>query len=97
MFALLAIGARRYGDAAKFDARFKKRIWRIIAASMIMGATLWFCDLQLGALLAPPGWRGLGLLILITLSAVAYFGSGQLLGAFRMSEFKSAVRRNPKT
>ena len=97
MFALLAIGARRYGDAAKFDARFKKRIWRIIAASMIMGATLWFCDLQLGAILALPGWRGLGLLILITLGAVAYFGSGQLLGAFRMSEFKSAVRRSPKT
>jgi len=97
MFALLAIGARRYGDAAKFDARFHQRIWRIIAASLIMGAALWFADLQLGALMATSGWRSLGLLILIVLGAVTYFGSGQLIGAFRMSEFRSALRRGGKT
>jgi putative peptidoglycan lipid II flippase len=97
MFALLALGARGYGDAAKFDARFHKRIWRIIAASLIMGVTLWFFELQLGALLALPGWRGMGLLILIVIGAASYFGSGQLIGAFRMAEFRSAVRRSPKT
>jgi putative peptidoglycan lipid II flippase len=97
MFAMLALGARRYGDAAKFDARFRKRIWRIIAASLIMGVTLWFFDLQLGAMLALSGWRGLGLLILIVIGAVAYFGSGQLVGAFRLSEFRSALRRSPKS
>ncbi|MBB3993079.1 putative peptidoglycan lipid II flippase [Sulfitobacter undariae] len=97
MYALLAIGARRYGEAAKFDARFRKRIWRIIAASLIMGVTLWFFDLQMGALLAMRGWRGLGLLILIVIAAVSYFGSGQLIGAFKLSEFKSAMRRSPKT
>ena len=97
MFAMLAVGARRYGDAAKFDARFRKRIWRIIAASLIMGAALWFFDLQLGAMLALSGWRGLGLMILIIIGAVAYFGSGQLIGAFRLSEFRSALRRSPKS
>jgi putative peptidoglycan lipid II flippase len=93
MFALLAIGARRYGDAAKFDERFHKRIWRIVAASLIMGAALWFFDLQLGGMLGTTGWRGLGLLILLILGAIAYFGSGQLIGAFKMSEFKGALRR----
>jgi putative peptidoglycan lipid II flippase len=93
MFALLAIGARRYGTAAKFDTRFHKRIWRIIAASLVMGAALWFFELQLGALLAASGWRGLGLLILLVLGAITYFGSGQLIGAFRMSEFRGAMRR----
>jgi putative peptidoglycan lipid II flippase len=93
MFALLAIGARRYGDAAKFDARFHKRIWRIIGASLIMGFTLWFFELQLGGMLGTAGWRGIGLLILLVLGAIAYFGSGQLIGAFKMSEFKGALRR----
>jgi len=93
MLILLAVGARRYGDAAKFDARFHARIWRIIAASLVMGVVLWGVDLQLGALMMLPGWRGLGLLILLVLGAVAYFGSGQLLGAFRLREFRDALRR----
>ena len=93
MVAMLAIGARRYGDAAKFDARFHKRIWRIIAASVIMGAVLWFFNVQLNTLMALAWWRGLGLLILLVLGAVTYFGSGQMLGAFRLSEFRAAMRR----
>lgn len=93
MVAMLAIGARRYGDVAKFDARFHKRIWRIIAASVIMGAVLWGFNMQLSALLALAWWRGLGLLVLLVLGAVSYFGSGQMLGAFRLSEFRAAMRR----
>ncbi len=93
MYAQLAIGARGFGDAAQVDARFRKRIWRIIAASLIMGAVLWFVNLQIGPLLALPWWRGLGLLILLGIGGVAYFGAGQLLGAFKLSEFKSAMRR----
>lgn len=93
MYAQLALGARGFGDAAKVDARFRKRIWRIIAASLVMGAVLWFVNLQLGPLLNLPWWRGLGLLILLSIGAVAYFGAGQLLGAFKLSEFKSAMRR----
>ena len=93
MFAMLAIGARRYGDAVRFDARFHKRIWRILLASAIMGAVLWFFNVQLNTLLALAWWRSLGLLILLLLGAVAYFGSGQMLGAFQLSEFRRALRR----
>lgn len=93
MYALLAIGARRFGDTARVDARFRSRIWRIMAASLIMGVVVWFANLQMSPLLALPWWRGLGLLILIGIAAVAYFGSGQMLGAFKLSEFKAAMRR----
>ncbi|UWR25986.1 murein biosynthesis integral membrane protein MurJ [Sulfitobacter sp. S223] len=93
MYALLAIGARGFGKTARVDARFRTRIWRIIAASLVMGAALWFFNLQLSALLALPWWRGLGLFILLVLGAIAYFGSGQMMGAFKLSEFKAAMRR----
>lgn len=93
MFALLAFGVRRYGTAARFDARFHKRIWRIIIASLLMGAVLWASNVALQPFLGLPWWRGLALLILMGIGAVSYFGIGQLIGAFRLSEFKAALRR----
>ena len=93
MFACLAIGARRFGDAAKFDARFHKRIWRILIASAAMGVALWLGNAALQPMLGLPWWRGLALVLLIAIGAVSYFGIGQLIGAFRLSEFKRAVRR----
>ena len=36
----LFLGARRYGETARFDPRFRQRIWRIIAASVVMGVVL---------------------------------------------------------
>ncbi len=93
MFACLAIGARRFGDAAKFDARFHKRIWRILLASAAMGVALWLGNAALQPMLGLPWWRGLALVLLIAIGAVSYFGVGQLIGAFRLSEFKRAVRR----
>ncbi len=93
MYAMLAVGARGFGDAARVDARFRKRIWRIIAASLLMGVALWFFNIQFSALLSLPWWRGLGLLILMVIGSLVYFGSGQMLGAFKLSEFKAAMRR----
>ncbi len=93
MYAMLAVGARGFGDAARVDARFRKRIWRIIAASLLMGVALWFFNIQLSALLSLPWWRGLGLLILMVIGDLVYFGSCQMLGAFKLSEFKAAMRR----
>jgi putative peptidoglycan lipid II flippase len=93
MFGLLAFGARGFGLAAKFDARFHKRIWRILAASAIMGLALWLGNVAMQPLLGQSWWRGIGLLILILIAAVSYFGSGQMIGAFKLSEFKGALRR----
>ncbi|MFG6565786.1 murein biosynthesis integral membrane protein MurJ [Sulfitobacter sp. 1A13421] len=93
MFACLAIGARRFGDAVKFDARFHKRIWRILIASAAMGGALWLGNAALQPMLGLPWWRGLALVLLLVIAALSYFGIGQLIGAFRLSEFKSAMRR----
>ena len=93
MFACLAIGARGYGEAAQFDARFHKRIWRVLAASAAMGLCLWAANVAFQPFFGIPWWRGLTLVVLIAVGAVSYFGIGHLIGAFRLSEFKRAVRR----
>ncbi|QFT58635.1 putative peptidoglycan biosynthesis protein MurJ [Sulfitobacter sp. THAF37] len=93
MFACLAIGARSYGEAAKFDSRFHSRIWRVLAASAVMGLCLWAANVALQPFLGMPWWRGLALVLLILVGMVSYFGVGQLIGAFRLSEFRRALRR----
>ena len=93
MFALLARGARGFGLAARFDARFHQRIWRILIASAVMGAALWIANLLMQPLLAQHWWRGIGLLILMIIAALSYFGVGHLIGAFKLAEFKRAMKR----
>ena len=93
MVALLMIGARGMGGVARFDAQLRKRIWRIIAASAVMGGCLWAGDVALSPALGMAGIRYAALVALIAFGGIAYFVSGQLLGAFKMSEFKKAVRR----
>ncbi len=94
MVALLAIGARRMGDEARFDDRFKQRIWRVVASSAGMGVVLFTAINLFGWTFGVPGWRYLALIVLIVTAAVAYFLLGHLLGAFRISEFRTALRRS---
>ena len=89
----LARGGRAFGKVARFDDRFRRRIWRIIAASVLMGVVLWAISALLTPLFGLGGWRWLALLALLAAGTVAYALSGQLLGAFRLSEFKEAMRR----
>lgn len=93
MVVLLVIGARRLGEEAQFDDRFRHRAWRIAVASLGMGLVLYAAIQLFGWTLELPGWRYLALLVLITVAAVTYFLFGQLLGAFKLSEFKHALRR----
>ncbi|MBO9411510.1 MULTISPECIES: murein biosynthesis integral membrane protein MurJ [unclassified Ruegeria] len=94
MVGLLILGARGMGEEARFDDRFKRRAWRIVAASAGMGAMLYAALYLFGWAFDLAGWRYLALLGLITAAAVTYFGLGHLLRAFRLSEFKSALRRS---
>lgn len=89
----LWFGSRRMGPEAATDARFRNRTLRISAASAAMGAVLWATAWALGPLLAAGGLRYIALLILITVGIVSYFGIGALIGAFRLSDFKQAMRR----
>jgi len=86
-------GSRTMGDAARFDARFRYRIWRIIFASILMGGVLIVAVLLVGPALGMAGVRYGALAFIVLLGMGSYFTLGQLLGAFRISEFKAAVRR----
>ena len=94
MVVMLMRGARNMGDAAQFDARFKRRVGRIIAAAIGMGAVLWGAALVLAPFIfAPSALRYGALLMLVMIGIVSYFGLGHLIGAFRLSEFRAALRR----
>ncbi|MFV2053620.1 murein biosynthesis integral membrane protein MurJ [Aliiroseovarius sp. YM-037] len=93
MFALLRAGSRKMGEAAQFDARFKRRVWRIVAASALMGAMLVLTMLLIGPMFGIDGWRYLALLILIGIGMISYALIGHWIGAFRLSDFRNAMRR----
>ena len=93
MVLQLARGGRRFGEVARFDDRFRRRIWRIVLASVLMGVVLWAVSALLTPAFGLGGWRWLALLGLIAAGTLAYFLLGQLLGAFRIAEFKAAMRR----
>ncbi|SPF77622.1 murein biosynthesis integral membrane protein MurJ [Pseudoprimorskyibacter insulae] len=94
MVGLLAIGGRKLGDVARFDTRFRTRVWRVCAASGIMGVALWAVLWAVPQIFAIPGWRYLALAALIAFGSVVYGVSGQALGAFSMAELRGVVRRN---
>ena len=86
-------GSRRMGSEAQTDARFRSRIWRIVVASVAMGVVLMGAQIVLGPALASHGWRYPALGVLVMAGIVAYFTTGTMIGAFRMADFKSALRR----
>lgn len=93
MVGLLAVGARNLGPEARFDDRFWSRIWRVCLASAIMGAAVWALASAWSGPLAAPGIRYAALAGLVAAGMAVYFGAGQILGAFRLAEFRAAFRR----
>nr|WP_237684779.1 murein biosynthesis integral membrane protein MurJ [Szabonella alba] len=86
-------GSRPMGLAATLDERFRKRAPRILLASVAMGLCLWGAALLLAPALGAAGWRYAALAALVLTGIVSYFGLGAALGAFRLSDFRSALRR----
>ncbi|MBZ4022741.1 murein biosynthesis integral membrane protein MurJ [Rhodobacter sp. TJ_12] len=93
MVVQLWLGSRAMGDSVMLDEGLRKRAPRIAIASAVMGLCLWLGNLYLGPALHLASWRYLALAGLIGIGIVSYFGSGAVIGAFRLSDFKSAVRR----
>ncbi len=93
MVAQLWLGSRGMGEAAQFDDRFRERIGRIVLAALLMGACLLGGAALLDPWLAAPGLRYAALGLLVALGIVSYFGLGALVGAFRVSDFRTALRR----
>jgi putative peptidoglycan lipid II flippase len=92
MVGLLSVGTKPMGDVAKFDTRFRRRIWKIIAASILMGVVLWAGNVMLSLALGTAGVRYFALAILIGMGVISYFGIGHMIGAFKLSEFKGSLR-----
>ena len=92
MVWMLWRGTATMGDAAKLDTRLITRLGRIIAASAIMGVLTWGAAYALAPML-DSGARVIALLILVVIGIVSYFGVGHVIGAFRLAEFKRAMRR----
>ena len=93
MVIMLRRGAREMGAAAMFDDRFKTRIWRIVAAALGMGAILLGASLVMAPLFEIATLRYIALLVLIAIGIVSYFVIGQMVGAFKLSEFRRNLRR----
>lgn len=93
MVWLLLRGTSGFGEVAQFDDRFRTRLPRIVLAASVMGAVLLVLASLLAPMLATPGVRSLGLLVLITTGVIVYFGVGHAIGAFKLSEFRRALRR----
>ena len=93
MVVMLMRGAQSMGDAAKFDARFKKRLGRIVLSALAMGGILFASAAAMTPFFGIPTLRYLALLVLVLIGIASYFGIGHLLGAFKLSEFKRNLRR----
>ncbi|TAG25721.1 MAG: murein biosynthesis integral membrane protein MurJ [Rhodobacterales bacterium] len=86
-------GSRAMGDAARFDDRFRYRLPRIIAASLVMGLVLWGLSILLADALVTPGLRTAALGGMVLASMVVYFGTVLMIGGMSWVELRSALRR----
>lgn len=97
MVAQLYRGTGPMGEVARLDARCAARIWRIIAASLIMGAALWGA-LWLMAEWFQPGWaRVPALALLIGIGMLSYGVAGTLTGAFTLADLLAMTRREGRS
>lgn len=88
MVAQLCWGTRAMGQAARADARLRRIGPRILIASALMAAALWFLMDATAAM-----GRGPQLAILVFGGAAIYFALAFATGAASLAELKGAVRR----
>lgn len=93
MAVLLWRGSRAMGPAAMPDDRFRRRVWRILAASVGMAVVLGLVARAGAPLLESDAWRYGALALLVTLGMGVYYLLGTRMGAFALSDIRGAVRR----
>ena len=93
MVVLLWVGSRKMGETARLDARFARRMPRIVVASIIMGVVLYALDTMLAGPLSSPGIRYIALAVTVTIASASYFASAHLLGGLPLGDIKGALRR----
>lgn len=86
-------GTRGMGEAARGDARLRKRLPRILLAAGLMGLALWFGADALAGPLTRSGERLGALALLVGGGFAVYLGAAWALGAFRLSDFRAGLAR----
>ncbi|MDH3472063.1 MAG: murein biosynthesis integral membrane protein MurJ [Rhodospirillales bacterium] len=90
---LLVVGLRRR-EFLDLDRRNRRRLPRIVLASLIMGAALWYLQSALAGWFDLGLWAGIaGLGILVGGGVAAYGAAALALGAVRLSDMKLALGR----
>lgn len=93
---LLARGLAKRGHF-RIDARAKRRLWPMLAASLTMGAALVGLAGLLGDWFAGPEHLRIVALALLVATGLAVYGLGaQLMGAMDLRELKGLLRRPPR-
>lgn len=87
-------GSRAMDQAARLDDRLLGRIWRILIASAVMGVVIYGMAGVLMPWLMQAHIRYVALTVLLLAGAGSYALAGLGLGAFRLSDFSTAFRRN---
>lgn len=87
-------GARGMGASARPDARLRRRLPRILAASAAMAAGLWAVDAAMAPLWADRLWRGPALAGLVAGGMVFYAAAALGFGAFSIADLRGALRRD---
>lgn len=93
MLALLLGGARTMGAAARLAPGTLPRLARIALASLLMGGIVWGAAAALAPMAQSGALRLTMVLGLVLLGAASYGALGQALGAFRLRDFRAALRR----
>ncbi len=91
LLALLAIGSREHAETSP-DEGLRKRVPRVLAASLIMGVLLFLAENLLQAAIDDPILRYPALAFLVAGGALVYGGTGLIFGAFRYRDILAALR-----
>ncbi len=91
--ALLWFTLRKRGHI-EVDARLRQKAWRIVLAATAMGIALWLGNELIDGQLGTGLWRRVAVLsVLVSAGGAVYALAILLLGAYRLSELKTLLRR----
>ena len=93
MVWLLWRGSRTMGMAARLDDGIRKRAWRIVLASAIMGLAIWVILQAAAPIFLMAQLRIVALVLLVLAAMVIYFGAAFALGALNMAQLKASLKR----
>jgi putative peptidoglycan lipid II flippase len=91
--ALLWITLRKRGHI-QVDSRLRQKAWRIVLAAAVMGLALWLGNALVEDQLGTGLWRRVAVLsVLVSVGGAVYALAILLLGAYRLGELKTLLRR----